>query len=138
MKITYTQDELQTVAQQILENATSRIFLFYGSMGVGKTTLIKAMSNQLGVKELASSPTFSIVNEYEAAGGLVYHFDFYRIETSQEALDLGVEDYLYSGEFIFIEWPEKIASLLPNGATEIRITTNSNGSRTLIMGDGNG
>ena len=138
MKITYTQDELPTVAQQILENATSRIFLFYGSMGVGKTTLIKAMSNQLGVQELASSPTFSIVNEYEASNGLVYHFDFYRIETSQEALDLGVEDYLYSGEFIFIEWPEKIASLLPNGATEIRITTNSNGSRTLIMGDGNG
>ena len=85
MKITYTQDELQTVAQQILENATSRIFLFYGSMGVGKTTLIKAMSNQLGVQELASSPTFSIVNEYEASNGLVYHFDFYRIETSQEA-----------------------------------------------------
>ena len=96
------------------------------------------MSNQLGVQELASSPTFSIVNEYEAARGLVYHFDFYRIESPQEALDLGVEDYLYSGEFVFMEWPEKIASLLPNGATEIRITTNSNGSRTLIMGDGNG
>lgn len=138
MKITYTQDELPTVAQKILENATSRIFLFYGSMGVGKTTLIKAMSNQLGVQELASSPTFSIVNEYEVAGGLVYHFDFYRIETTQEALDLGIEDYLYSGEFIFIEWPEKIAPLIPHDAMDIRITTNSNGSRTLVMEDGKG
>src|SRR5690554_329693 len=137
MKITYTHRELPEVAKNILELATSRIFLFYGSMGVGKTTLIKELSQQLGAVEIASSPSFSIVNEYEVADGLIYHFDFYRIEDPMEALDLGVEDYLYSGHYVFIEWPEKIQKLLPKEAVKIEITKNHDGSRTLVIDDSN-
>ncbi len=131
MKTTYTQNELSAVAKSILKHFNSKIFLFYGSMGVGKTTLIKEMTSQLGAVELASSPTFSIVNEYEIPDGLVYHFDFYRIENPQEALDLGFEEYLYSGEYVFIEWPEKISGLLPEDAIKIKMVLNPNGSRTL-------
>lgn len=137
MKITYTHTELPEVAKNILEIATSRIFLFYGSMGVGKTTLIKVLSQQLGANEVASSPSFSIVNEYEVADGLIYHFDFYRIEDPMEALDLGVEDYLYSGHYVFIEWPEKIQKLLPEEAVKIEITKNHDGSRSLVIDDSN-
>jgi len=137
MKITYTHTELPEVAKNILEIATSRILLFYGSMGVGKTTLIKELSQQLGANEVASSPSFSIVNEYEVADGLIYHFDFYRIEDPMEALDLGVEDYLYSGHYVFIEWPEKIQKLLPKEAVKIEITKNHDGSRTLVIDDSN-
>ncbi len=137
MKITYTHTELPEVAKNILEIATSRILLFYGSMGVGKTTLIKVLSQQLGANEVASSPSFSIVNEYEVADGLIYHFDFYRIEDPMEALDLGVEDYLYSGHYVFIEWPEKIQKLLPEEAVKIEITKNHDGSRTIVFDDSN-
>ncbi|SDW01582.1 tRNA (adenosine(37)-N6)-threonylcarbamoyltransferase complex ATPase subunit type 1 TsaE [Aequorivita viscosa] len=137
MKITYTHTELPEVAKNILGIATSRIFLFYGSMGVGKTTLIKVLSQQLGANEVASSPSFSIVNEYEVADGLIYHFDFYRIEDPMEALDLGVEDYLYSGHYVFIEWPEKIQKLLPEEAVKIEITKNHDGSRTIVIDDSN-
>ncbi len=137
MKITYTHTELPEVAKNILEIATSRILLFYGSMGVGKTTLIKVLSQQLGANEVASSPSFSIVNEYEVADGLIYHFDFYRIEDPMEALDLGVEDYLYSGHYVFIEWPEKIQKLLPEEAVKIEITKNHDGSRTIVIDDSN-
>lgn len=137
MKITYTHTELPEVAKNILEIATSRILLFYGSMGVGKTTLIKVLSQQLGANEVASSPSFSIVNEYEVADGLIYHFDFYRIEDPMEALDLGVEDYLYSGHYVFIEWPEKIQKLLPEEAVKIEITKNHDGSRSLVIDDSN-
>ncbi len=137
MKITYTHTELPEVAKNILGIATSRILLFYGSMGVGKTTLIKELSQQLGANEVASSPSFSIVNEYEVADGLIYHFDFYRIEDPMEALDLGVEDYLYSGHYVFIEWPEKIQKLLPEEAVKIEITKNHDGSRSLVIDDSN-
>lgn len=135
--MTYTHKELPEVAKNILDNTTSRVFLFYGSMGVGKTTLIKEISQQLGAKEVASSPSFSIVNEYEISDGLIYHFDFYRIEDPMEALDLGVEDYLYSGHFVFIEWPDKIVGLLPEDAVKIQISKNEDGSRTLLINDSN-
>lgn len=133
MKASYSQKDLPEIATKVLANASSKIFLFYGPMGVGKTTLIKAISEDLGANDIASSPTFSIVNEYEIPDGLIYHFDFYRIETSDEAMDLGLEDYIYSGNYIFVEWPEKIAELLPNDAMIIRISKNNDGSRSIDM-----
>ncbi|MDC7999821.1 tRNA (adenosine(37)-N6)-threonylcarbamoyltransferase complex ATPase subunit type 1 TsaE [Aequorivita todarodis] len=131
MEITYTQNEISKVAAQILKASASNIFLLYGEMGVGKTTLIKELVKQLGVLELSGSPSFSIVNEYEATDGVVYHFDFYRINDIAEAYDIGVEDYLCSGAYIFIEWPEKVSALLPRQATKLIINSNNNGSRTL-------
>ena len=131
MNIPYKQKELPTIAKDLLSASTSKTILFYGTMGVGKTTLIKEMCRQLGASEVASSPTFSIVNEYEANDGVVYHFDFYRIDDADEALDLGVEDYLYSGHWVFIEWPEKISNLIPEDAQKVIIEKNLDGSRTL-------
>lgn len=133
MKLTYTQKQLPKIAKNILDHSKNKVLLFYGTMGVGKTTLIKELAHQLGASETASSPSFSIVNEYEIPDGLIYHFDFYRIETPQEAMDLGFEDYLYSGNFVFIEWPEKIAALLPEDAVKLLIEMNADGSRTLTM-----
>lgn len=131
MEITYTQNEITEVATKILAVSPLNIFLLYGEMGVGKTTLIKELVRQLGVFEQSGSPSFSIVNEYEAQDRVVYHFDFYRITNIEEAYDMGVEDYFSSGNYIFIEWPEKINELLPENANSIYITKNNNGSRTL-------
>ncbi|QAA80932.1 tRNA (adenosine(37)-N6)-threonylcarbamoyltransferase complex ATPase subunit type 1 TsaE [Aequorivita sp. H23M31] len=133
MKMTYTQKDLPEMAEKILKNVKSKVILFKGSMGVGKTTLIKELANHLGSQDTASSPTFAIVNEYEIPDDLIYHFDFYRIKDIQEALDLGVEDYLYSGHFVFIEWPEKIESLLPEDAVELYIRMGMDGTRTLTI-----
>lgn len=113
-------NELPQAAKKILEFAgDNRIFLFYGDMGAGKTTLIKALCDVLNVEDTVSSPTFSIVNEYLASSEIIYHFDFYRIKNETEAFDLGYEDYLYSGNYCFIEWPEKIPSLLPDKFMEL-------------------
>lgn len=107
-------EELKTVASHILTFSVSKkIFIFYGEMGAGKTTLVKELCRQLGVKEQASSPTFSIVNEYQGAYSKVYHFDFYRLKNQNEALDMGYEEYFYSDDYCFIEWPERIPDLLP-------------------------
>lgn len=98
------------------------VFLFYGEMGVGKTTFIQVLCKELGVEEAMSSPTFSLVNEYQSNdGNLIYHFDFYRVEQPEEALDIGAEEYFYSGNYCFIEWPEKINNYLPDDALEIHI-----------------
>jgi len=133
MEITYTQNDISEVAEQILTASVSNIFLLYGEMGVGKTTLIKEIVSQLGVLELSGSPSFSIVNEYETKDGVVFHFDFYRISSIEEAYDIGLEDYFYSGNYIFIEWPEKINELLPKNVNSIFIVKNNNGSRTLKL-----
>lgn len=133
MQLTYRQEELPEIAKSLLSSSKSKILLFYGAMGVGKTTLIKEICKQLGATELAASPTFSIVNEYEATDGLIYHFDFYRIDDPYEALDLGVEDYLYSGHWVLMEWPEKISDFLPEDAHKIVIEKNIDGSRTLNL-----
>lgn len=133
MELTYTQDEISEIAEQILISSASHTFLFYGEMGVGKTTLIKEIVKQLGVTEISGSPSFSIVNEYEGPKGAVYHFDFYRINNIEEAYDMGVEDYFYSNNYVFIEWPEKIKNLLPQNSTVINIQKNKNGSRTLKL-----
>lgn len=107
-----------------------KVFLFNGKMGAGKTTFIKAICEELGVKETVNSPTFSIVNEYEAADGkIIYHFDCYRITKIQEALDLGVEEYLFSGNLCFLEWAENITPLLPYDAVKVNITEDNDGTR---------
>src|SRR5690606_3148186 len=109
-----------------------RVWLFYGEMGSGKTTLIKALCAQLGVRDGMSSPTFSIVNEYLAADGRkVYHFDYYRIKSEAEAYDIGSEEYFYSGDMCFIEWPEKIPSLIPADRAEVHITVDNQDNRTI-------
>jgi len=133
MKMTYTQVEIAAAASYILTNSESKVILFYGEMGVGKTTLIKEICMQLGATDIAASPTFSIVNEYEAKEDVIYHFDFYRINDPNEALDLGFEDYVYSDEWVFIEWPEKISLLLPDDAQKVLISKNQDGSRTLQL-----
>lgn len=131
MEITYTLNDLQQVADKILASAQNKLLLFYGAMGTGKTTLITALAKQLGVTDTISSPTYSLVNEYQSANTLIYHFDFYRIENETEALDIGVEEYFYSENWSFVEWPENIKSLLPQESTTIKLTKNKNGSRTL-------
>ncbi|WP_312134537.1 tRNA (adenosine(37)-N6)-threonylcarbamoyltransferase complex ATPase subunit type 1 TsaE [Sphingobacterium sp.] len=115
-------DGLAAAAQWLLQQKPdAKIFLFNGAMGAGKTTFIKAICEVLNVEDSTSSPTFSIVNEYAAADGPVYHFDFYRLKDEQEAYDLGYEEYFYSGAYCFIEWPEKIPNLLPDDAVNIEI-----------------
>lgn len=111
------------------------VFAFYGKMGVGKTTFIKAVCEELGVADIINSPTFAIVNEYrsETTGELIYHFDFYRIKKLEEVYDMGYEDYFYSGALCFIEWPELIEELLPGDAVKVTIDENADGSRTLQL-----
>ena len=131
MELTYNQDQISEVAERILKSSESKIFLFYGDMGVGKTTLIKEIVKQLGVTEISGSPSFSIVNEYEGKDGSIYHFDFYRINDIEEAYDIGLEEYFYGDNYVFIEWPEKIKELLPENATVLNIRKNKDGSRIL-------
>lgn len=126
--------ELPAVANKIILSATSsRIFLFYGDMGAGKTTLIKALCEQLGVTEPATSPTFSIVNEYIGKDNRIYHFDFYRLKTETEALDMGYEEYFYSDAYCFIEWPEKIPALLPEHYNKVEIAVQPDNSRRISV-----
>lgn len=100
--------DLEEAAKRLLDfSGAQKMFVFYGDMGAGKTTFIKALCAQLGVKETVSSPTFSIVNEYEGDGHRIYHFDFYRIKSIQEAYDIGYEEYFYSGDICLIEWPRR-------------------------------
>jgi len=109
-----------------------RVFAFYGSMGAGKTTFIKAVCEELGVTDVVTSPTFAIVNEYTAAdGGSIFHFDFYRIKKLEEVYDMGYEDYFYSDALCFIEWPELIDEVLPDDAVKVTIKENADGTRTV-------
>jgi tRNA threonylcarbamoyladenosine biosynthesis protein TsaE len=134
MNIVFSLDQIQEVAQQILDSNPKKIILFNGEMGVGKTTLIKQLCKSLGVKDATSSPTFSLVNEYYTSDNqIVYHFDFYRLNKETEALDMGVDDYLYSGNWCFIEWSEKIASLLPEDTSTITIELLADGRRELKL-----
>ncbi|MFZ4455627.1 MAG: tRNA (adenosine(37)-N6)-threonylcarbamoyltransferase complex ATPase subunit type 1 TsaE [Bacteroidales bacterium] len=108
------------------------VFAFYGEMGAGKTTFIKAICEELGVEDVINSPTFAIVNEYRSnSGELIYHFDFYRINKIEEAYDFGYEDYFYSGAICFIEWPEKITDLLPGDCISVSIKEIENGPRVV-------
>jgi tRNA threonylcarbamoyladenosine biosynthesis protein TsaE len=124
--------QLNSTASTILTfSEGSRIFLFYGEMGAGKTTLIKSLCEHLGVTEPVTSPTFSIVNEYQGQGDKIYHFDFYRLKNETEALDMGYEEYFYSGAYCFIEWPEKIPNLLPQHFVKIKIEVTGVDSRQI-------
>ena len=131
MKSQYNLSEISLTAQNLLETVSSKTLLFYGEMGVGKTTLIKEITSQLGVIDITSSPTFSLVNEYEGDDSMVYHFDFYRINNEEEVLDIGIEDYFYADAWCLIEWPEKIKRLLPVDAIKIKIVKNDDESRTI-------
>lgn len=123
--------DLDQIAREILEQCGgNKVVCFHGDLGAGKTTLIKAICRQLGVVEEVQSPTFSIVNEYESVDKTpVYHFDFYRLKSEEEAYDLGYEDYLFSGYFCFIEWPEKIAGLLDMPKSDVSILAIDNRRR---------
>lgn len=117
-----------------LNNNPEKVYCFYGKMGAGKTTFIKAICEEMGVQETVNSPTFSIVNEYEAKNGeIIYHFDCYRINKIQEALDLGAEEYLYSGNYCFIEWPENIDAILPDNIVSVGIEEVEDGLRMVTI-----
>ena len=127
-------DELKHAAEQLISFGDSeKIFLFYGDMGAGKTTLIKSLCECLGTKEPVTSPTFSIVNEYQGESAKIYHFDFYRLKNQSEALDLGYEEYFYSGNYCFIEWPEKIPDLWPDHYISVDVLVISDNERLLTF-----
>lgn len=122
------------IAKNILTVCNNvRIFAFYGDLGAGKTTLIKRFCEYLGVKETVTSPTFTLVNEYAGEDSIIYHFDFYRIKTEIEAYDIGCEEYFDSGAYIFIEWPEKIPTLLPSDSVTIRLEIQNDQSRRIEL-----
>lgn len=131
MKKTFSIKEIDQIAKELIDVFGSKIVLFNGEMGAGKTTLISAIVRALGGTEDASSPTFSIVNEYQVSNDFVYHFDFYRIKNHYEALDIGVDDYFCSGYWNFIEWPEKIKMLLPKDVTVVNLTIDDKDVRTI-------
>ena len=134
MKITFTLEQINQVAKKILDQNPHKVILLNGEMGVGKTTLIKELAKILGVTEPTSSPTFSLVNEYETNNNqLVYHFDFYRLNNEVEALDMGIDDYLYSSNWCFIEWAEKIPNLIPETHSVITISLLTDGKRSLTL-----
>lgn len=134
MITTYSLNDLTKVANSIIANAKHKVLLFYGEMGVGKTTLIKQICKELGTEDNISSPTFSLVNEYSTGdNNTLYHFDFYRINHEEEALDMGVEDYLYSNNWCLIEWPENIENLLPLDAVAIHLSILEDGQRKIEL-----
>ncbi|GIM53846.1 tRNA (adenosine(37)-N6)-threonylcarbamoyltransferase complex ATPase subunit type 1 TsaE [Capnocytophaga cynodegmi] len=131
MEITYSLSEIDAIARQILPLLSSKVVVFEGSMGMGKTTLIKSLVKALAIDDVTGSPTFGLVNHYESDDNIVYHFDFYRIEHEEEAFDIGFEEYLYSGAWCFIEWAECVSSYLPERYTTIEIQWIDNDKRKL-------
>jgi tRNA threonylcarbamoyladenosine biosynthesis protein TsaE len=133
VEITYKLSDIEKVAKEVIDSLTTKTLLMYGDMGIGKTTLIKAIAKLLGSKDEVSSPTFSIVNEYEANQGLIYHFDLYRIKDIEEVYNFGIEDYLFSDNWSIVEWPEKIENMVPINFDRIDIELNADNSRTLKL-----
>ena len=134
METVFSLDEINEVAQKILSQNPKKVILFNGNMGVGKTTLIKSLAKNLGVIDATSSPTFSLVNEYQIANNqYIYHFDVYRLKNETEALDMGIDEYLYSGNWCFIEWAENIPNLIPDEHSTITIEQLPDGKRQLTL-----
>ena len=134
MNIEFSLTEINEVAAKVLAQNPKKVILFNGEMGAGKTTFIKAFSKLLGVNDTMSSPTFSLVNEYQTSQNQkIFHFDVYRIKSEDEALDMGIEEYLYSGNWCFIEWSEKIPNLIPEEHSLITIKMLANGNRLLTF-----
>ena len=135
IKIENIEHLASTARKFVDEMGENRVFAFYGKMGAGKTTFIKAICEAMGVKDVVASPTFAIVNEYaDAEGQPVYHFDFYRIKNLREAYDIGCEEYFYSGYPCFIEWPEMVEELLPEDVVSVRIEVSENEERIVFVG----
>lgn len=128
-------DKIQEAARQfVCQMGDAKVFAFYGKMGAGKTTFIKAICQELGVEDVITSPTFALVNEYTAGDGSpIFHFDFYRVKKLEEVYDMGYEDYFYGGAVCFIEWPELVEELLPEDAVRVSIEERPDGSRLLSM-----
>lgn len=126
-------ENIRVAAKEFIANmGKGKVFAFYGKMGTGKTTFIKAICEELGVEDVITSPTFAIVNEYTAGNGdPIYHFDFYRIKKIDEVYDMGYEDYFYGGNLCFLEWPELIEYLLPEDVTKVAIQTEKDGTRSV-------
>ena len=130
-------DEISLAAKKFISMiGENKVFVFHGKMGTGKTTFIRAVCEELGVKDVINSPTFAIVNEYNTDdGNQIFHFDFYRINKIEEAYDFGYEDYFYSGKLCFVEWPEMVSELIPNNAIEVHIAEIENGARKITIKD---
>lgn len=126
-------DKIQEAARQfVCQMGDAKVFAFYGKMGAGKTTFIKAICQELGVEDVITSPTFALVNEYTAGDGSpIFHFDFYRVKKLEEVYDMGYEDYFYSGALCLMEWPELVEELLPQDAVPVTIHANADGSRSI-------
>ncbi|MDI9311630.1 MAG: tRNA (adenosine(37)-N6)-threonylcarbamoyltransferase complex ATPase subunit type 1 TsaE [Limnohabitans sp.] len=134
MKLEYYLQDIELTAQKVIEANPEKVILFNGDMGAGKTTFIKTLCKTLGVEDATSSPTFSLVNEYQTnENQLVYHFDVYRLKSQAEALDMGIDEYLYSGNWCFIEWAEKIPDLIPDNHSTITISVLEDGKRVLEL-----
>jgi len=135
VEITYEIEDIDAVALQVLKALTTKTILLNGSMGVGKTTFVKAMVKALGSTDDVSSPTFSIVNDYVLPDDVMYHFDMYRIKDEDEALQFGIEEYLSSNHWIVMEWPDKIPNLVPEDVDRIELILNKDHSRTLKLNE---
>ena len=127
-------NSIRETAREFIDHMDGRkVFAFYGKMGAGKTTFIKAVCEELGVEDVITSPTFAIINEYSGRDGVIYHFDFYRIKKLEEVYDMGYEDYFYSGALCFIEWPELIEEVLPEDAVKVQIIEKEDGTRAVLF-----
>jgi tRNA threonylcarbamoyladenosine biosynthesis protein TsaE len=134
MEVIFSLEEIERIANEVVAQNPHKVIIFNGQMGVGKTTLIKVLAAILGVKDTISSPTFSLVNEYKVTENQnVYHFDVYRLQSESEALDMGIDEYLYSGHWCFIEWAEKIPNLLPDLYSTINLELLPDGKRKLTL-----
>lgn len=131
-------DIAQAAHEFVAQMGDETVYAFYGEMGAGKTTFINALCKELGVEDdTTNSPSFSIINEYrsDTTAELIYHFDLYRLESLEEAFDIGVEDYFDSGALCFLEWPERVADILPNDTVKVTITVNDDDTRTITIGE---